>query len=258
MNCEKSARLSGKVAIVTGGSRGIGEGIALELARNGAKVSVTYTSSGSEEQVNSLIKTINGFGNGSAAIGIKADLRDPGSPARIVSETIQRFSEHIDILVNNAGVELVKPISNITVDDFSFVYDLNVRAPLLLLQCVLPHLRAPGRIINIGSVGGRSGFKQLSVYCSSKAALEGMTRCWAAELGSDGHTVNCVNPGPVQTDLIGNIPQETVKMQKDSTPIQNRLGTVEDIAPVVVWLASEESRWITGQVVSASGGWAMY
>jgi 3-oxoacyl-[acyl-carrier protein] reductase len=208
--------------------------------------------------VNSLIKTIDGLGNGSAAIGIKADLRDPESPAKIVAETTKHFGEHIDILVNNAGVELVKPIPDITVDDFSFVYNLNVRAPLLMLQSVLPHLRAPGRIINIGSVGGRGGFKQLSVYCSSKAALEGMTRCWATELGSAGHTVNCVNPGPVQTHLIGNIPQETVKMQKDSTPVENRLGTVEDIAPVVVWLASEESRWITGQVVSASGGWAMY
>ncbi|CEL03834.1 hypothetical protein ASPCAL04974 [Aspergillus calidoustus] len=258
MSNENSGRLGGKVAIVTGGSRGIGERIALELAQNGAKVSVTYTSSGSEKQVDSLIETINGLGNGSAAISIKADLRDPNSPAKIVTETIKHFGEHIDILVNNAGVELVKPIPDITVDDFSFVYDLNVRAPLLMLQSVLPHLRAPGRIINIGSVGGRSGFKQLSVYCSSKAALEGMTRCWAAELGSAGHTVNCVNPGPVQTDLIGNIPQETVKMQKDSTPIQNRLGTVEDIAPVVVWLASEGSRWITGQVISASGGWAMY
>ncbi|KAL3443140.1 hypothetical protein BJX65DRAFT_320950 [Aspergillus insuetus] len=258
MNCEKSPSLSGKVAIVTGGSRGIGERIALELAQNGAKVAITFTSSGSEGPVNSSIKTINGLGNGASAIGIKADLRDPTSPAEIVAQTTKHFGEHIDILVNNAGVELVKPISDITVDDFSFVYDLNVRAPLLMLQSVLPHLRAPGRIINIGSVGGRSGFKQLSVYCSSKAALEGMTRCWAAELGSAGHTVNCVNPGPVQTDLIGNIPQETVQMQKDSTPIENRLGTVADIAPVVVWLASEESRWITGQVVSASGGWAMY
>ncbi|GAM40291.1 hypothetical protein TCE0_038r12531 [Talaromyces pinophilus] len=258
MSLQGAPRLSGKVAIVTGGSRGIGERIALELAQNGAKVSITYTSAGSEARLNDLIERINALDNGSSAIAVKADLRDPSSPAKIVAETIQNFGEHIDILVNNAGVELVKPLQEITVADFGFVYDLNVRAPILMLQSVLPYLRAPGRIINIGSVGGRYGFKQLSVYCSSKSALEGLTRCWAAELGSSGHTVNCVNPGPVQTDLMDNIPKETIAMQKSQTPIQNRIGTVEDIAPVVAWLASEESRWITGQVVSASGGWAMY
>lgn len=123
---------------------------------------------------------------------------------------------------------------------------------------MLPHLRAPGRIINISSVGARAGFKNLSVYCSSKAALEGLTRCWAAELGAQGHTVNCVSPGPVQTELMDNIPTETIEMQKATTPVQNRIGTVDDITQIVSWMASEGSRWVTGQVLSASGGWAMY
>ncbi|KAL5362539.1 hypothetical protein BJX96DRAFT_102610 [Aspergillus floccosus] len=259
MSSQNSPRLSGKVAIVTGGSRGIGERIALELAQNGAKVSITYTSTGSAARLASLIKRINALENGASAIAIKADLRDPASPSKIVTETIRQFGEFIDILVNNAGVELVKPIEDVTVADFGWVYDLNVRAPMLMVQATLPYLRAPGRIINIGSVGGRHGFKNLSVYCSSKSALEGLTRCWAAELGSrGGHTVNCVNPGPVQTELMDNIPKETIEMQRSQTPLQNRIGTVEDIAPVVTWLASEESKWITGQVVSASGGWAMY
>ncbi|EAU31962.1 conserved hypothetical protein [Aspergillus terreus NIH2624] len=253
-----SSHMEGKVAIVTGGSRGIGEQIALELARNGVKVSITYSSPRSEARLTALIQTIGALGNGSSAIAIKADLRDPQSPSRIVAETVQHFGEHIDILVNNAGVELVKPMQDVTVTDFHFVYDLNVRAPMLMMQAVLPHLRAPGRIINIGSVGGRHGFKQLSVYCSSKAAVEGLTRCWAAELGHAGHTVNCVSPGPVQTELMDNIPRETIEMQRDQTPMQNRIGTVEDIAPLVAWLAREESRWITGQVIAASGGWAMY
>lgn len=222
------------------------------------KVSITYTSPGSAARLDSLIKSINGLGNGSSAIAVKADLRDPTSPEKIVVETIQQFGGSIDILVNNAGVELVKPIKDVTVADFGWVYDLNVRAPMLMVQAILPYLRAPGRIINISSVGARHGFKGLSVYCSSKSALEGLTRCWAAELGGSGHTVNCVNPGPVQTDLMDNIPKETIEMQRSQTPLQNRIGTVEDIAPVVVWLASEESKWITGQVVSASGGWAMY
>ncbi|EDP49957.1 short-chain dehydrogenase/reductase, putative [Aspergillus fumigatus A1163] len=233
MSLQNRLRLSGRVAIVTGGSRGIGERIALELAQNGAKVSITYTSTGSAAHSDLLVKSINSLGNGSSAIAIKADLRDPASPEKIVAQTIEHFGESIDILVNNAGVELVKPIKDVTVADFGWVYDLNL--------C------------------WRKAWIQESIcLLLFESALEGLTRCWAAELGASGHTVNCVNPGPVQTDLMDNIPKETIEMQRSQTPLQNRIGTVEDIAPVVVWLASEESKWITGQVVSASGGWAMY
>jgi 3-oxoacyl-[acyl-carrier protein] reductase len=208
--------------------------------------------------VDALIGQIASFGNGSSILKLRADLRDPSAPKHIVEQTLQAFGSHIDILVNNAGVELVKPLQDISIEDFSFVYDLNVRGPLLMTQAVVPHLRAPGRIINISSVGARHGFKDLSVYCSSKTALEGLTRCWAAELGSAGHTVNAVNPGPVQTALMENIPKDYIEMQKAQTPVQQRVGTVDDIAQIVAWLASEESRWISGQVLSASGGWAMY
>lgn len=219
---------------------------------------ITYTSPSSSKGVDELVSQINGLPNGSEAIAVQADLRDLSAAQTIVAASIAQFGPHVDILVNNAGCEIVKPLEDITASDFSYVYDLNVRAPLLLTQAVLPHLRAPGRIINIGSVGARAGFKQLSVYCSSKAALEGLTRCWAAELGSQGHTVNCVNCGPVQTQLMDSIPKETIDMQKATTPIENRLGSIDDIAQVVSWLASQGSRWVTGQIVSASGGWAMY
>jgi 3-oxoacyl-[acyl-carrier protein] reductase len=208
--------------------------------------------------VDSLVERIAGLGNGSSAIKIKADLRHPSAAKEIVEMATHALGSHIDILVNNAGAELVKPLQDISTEDFAYIYDLNVRGPLLMAQAVLPYLRAPGRIVNISSVGARYGFKNLSVYCSSKAALEGLTRCWAAELGIAGHTVNAVNPGPVQTQLMDNIPKEIIEMQKSQTPIENRIGTVDDIVQVVAWLASEESRWITGQVVSASGGFAMY
>ena len=208
--------------------------------------------------MNALVDQIHAFGNGSLAVKIQADLREPFSSKHIVDETIKAFGGSIDILVNNAGAEVVKPLSDVSVEDFSFVYDLNVRGPMLMTQAVLPHLRAPGRIINISSVGARYGFKELSLYCSSKSALEGLTRCWAAELGAAGHTVNAVNPGPVQTQLLDKIPKDYIAMQKAQTPVENRLGTVDDIAQIVAWLASEGSRWISGQVLSASGGWAMY
>jgi len=105
----------------------------------------------------------------------------------------------------------------------------------LLTQAILPHLRAPGRIINISSVGARSGLAGLATYCSSKAALEGLTRCWAAELGEDGTTVNAVAPGPVESEMLHNIPKDIVDMQKNGTAVQKRLGTVEEVAGVVSW-----------------------
>ena len=208
--------------------------------------------------MDALIEQVASFENGSSILKLRANLRDLSTPKQVIEQTIQAFGNHIDILVNNAGCELVKPLQEISTDDYSYVYDLNVRGPLLMTQAVVPYLREPGRIINISSVGARYGFKDLSMYCSSKAALEGLTRCWAAELGSAGHTVNAVNPGPVQTELMENIPKEYIEMQKAQTPVQNRLGTIDDIAQIVAWLASEESRWISGQVISASGGWAMY
>jgi 3-oxoacyl-[acyl-carrier protein] reductase len=170
----------------------------------------------------------------------------------------QGKEEKVHILVNNAGIELVRRLGDITPEDFASVYDVNVRGTLLMTQAVLPFLGPSGRIINISSVGGRAGFAGLSMYCSSKAAIEGLTRCWAAELGHDGTTVNTVSPGPVQSEMLDNIPKEIVEAQKKATPLQNRVGTVEEVADIVGWLAGEESRWVTGQTISASGGWAMY
>lgn len=205
-----------------------------------------------------MVEKIKSFNTGATAAKVRADLRDLSAGQNIVEASMQAFGPSIDILVNNAGVEVVKPLCDLTVEDYNLVYDLNVRGAIFLTQAVLPHLRAPGRIINISSVGARAGFAGLSIYCSSKAALEGLTRCWAAELGDAGHTVNAVNPGPVQTALLENIPKQLVEMQKSVTPVENRVGTIDDVAQVVAWLASEESRWVSGQAISASGGFAMY
>ena len=219
---------------------------------------MTFTSPSSEKSVDELVARVEQLQNGSAAAKVQADLREVDAPRKIVQATRSAFGDHIDILVNNAGCELVKGLGDISVDDFSYVYDLNVRAVLLMSKEVLPYLRTPGRIINISSVGARLGFKELSLYCSSKAAVEGMTRCFAAELGSQGHTVNVVSPGPVQTDILDGIPKEIIEMQKKSTPVDNRLGTTDDIAQIVGFLSEESSRWITGQAISASGGFSMY
>ena len=183
---------------------------------------------------------------------------DLASPSKIVKATTETFGLHIDILVNNEALQLTRTLPEITPEDYERVYDVNIRGVILMTQAVLPHLRAPGRIINISSVGARAGLAALSLYTSSKAGLEGLTRSWAGELGRDGTTVNAVAPGPVQSEMLESIPEEIVQMQKDNTPVEKRVGTAKEVSDVVGWLAGPESSWVSGQVVNVSGGWTMY
>lgn len=252
--------LKSKTAIVTGASRGIGAGIAYQLAKRGADVVLTYTSPSSQSLISSLSEKIDLLPHKPSSFGVAADLTKVEAPLQIIKamESWKPGKLEIDILVNNAGTEKVRKLGEITAEDFAAVYDLNVRGALLMTQAVLPFLQPNGRIINVSSVGGRAGFPNLGLYCSSKAALEGLTRCWAAELGGNGTTVNAVCPGPVESEMLKNIPKEIVEKQKDGTPVEKRLGMVEEVADVVGWLASPESSWVTGQCLSASGGWAMY
>ncbi|KAJ5915381.1 hypothetical protein N7466_011314 [Penicillium verhagenii] len=251
--------LSGKVAIVTGGSRGIGAATALELAKRGAKIAITFVSPSSEELADQVITSINELGNGASAIKIKADMRSLDSPKRIIDETTAAFGDSIDILVNNAGVEFGKPLGNIRVDEYTDILDVNVRSVIFMTQAVLPHLRSPGRIINIGSVLGRIGRPGASLYSATKVALEALSRGWASELGAARHTVNVVAPALTETDMIaratgGPGSEQAVQIQKSMTPVENRLGKAEDIALVVAMLAEPSSRWITGQTIQAGGG----
>ncbi|KAF6825652.1 3-oxoacyl-(acyl-carrier-protein) reductase [Colletotrichum plurivorum] len=252
--------LTGKTAIVTGASRGLGAGMALELASQGASVMLIYTSPTSTPKITSLISQISSLPHSPSSTSCKTDLSSPTSPSEILSalDSWQGPDSRVHILINNAGTELNGPLGSISPFQFSQVFDLNVRAPLLLTQSLLPRFAPASRIINIGSVGGRAGFPGLGLYCSSKAALEGLTRTWARELGGNGTTVNCVAPGPVQSDMLDQIPKEIVEMQKAQTPVGNRVGTVEEVARIVAWLAGPDSSWVSGQVISASGGWAMY
>ncbi|KAH6662772.1 3-oxoacyl-reductase [Halenospora varia] len=253
--------LQGKTALVTGSSRGLGAGMALELAKKGVDIIITYTSSSSRKLVSTLQEEIRSLPHKPNSIAIQIDLRDPTAPSQIVSE-IQKWRGtkdfQLNILVNNAGSEIVKPLGDISVEDFNQIYTLNVLAPLLLTQSLLPYMPPNSRIINISSVGARSGFPSLSLYCSSKAALEALTRCWASELGDNGTTVNSVAPGPVESEMLGNIPRGVVEKQMEGTPVGKRLGTVEEVGRVVCWLASPDSSWITGQTINTSGGWTMY
>lgn len=266
--------LAGKVAIVTGASRGLGLAVALELANRGAKasatqrpsnfviltkhiqVALTFTSASSEKGADEAVSKINAMGNGAAAVKIQADLRQVEAPKKIVTETTAAFGNSIDILVNNAGVEVLKPLAELTPEDYAYGMDLNVRGALFMCQAVLPHLRKPGRIINMSSVGARIGLPGC-VYITSKAALEGLTRSLAAELGAHGHTVNAIQPGPTKSAMMDRIPPEIIELQKKTTPLENRVGEPEEVARLTAMVAEPQSGWMTGQAISASGGFLM-
>ncbi|GAB7360417.1 hypothetical protein MBLNU230_g8373t1 [Neophaeotheca triangularis] len=252
-----TSSLEGKVAIVTGASRGIGAGLALDLAQRGANVTLTYTNPNSQAPTEALVQKITST-TASKAIAVQADLKLPTSPSKIIDATLLAFGPSIDILINNAAIISDAAIADISPAHFDEIFHTNVRAPLLMLQAVLPHLRRPGRIINISSVGARQGYPNVGMYAASKAALEGLTRNWAVELGRDGTTVNAVNPGPVQTEMLEKVDEATVRPQLLATPVQQRAGRVEEIAEVVGFLAGEGSSWVSGQCISASGGYAQY
>lgn len=206
-----------------------------------------------------MIGKIASLNNGSLAIKIQTDARDLGSPARVVAETVAVFGPSIDILVNNAGAEFTRPLGEITVESYTNIFDVNVRSVIFMTQAVLPHLRGPGRIINIGSVLGRIGHPGSSVYSATKAALEALTRGWASELGATGHTVNVIARALTETDMMARAVQElgsdqSIQMQQMLTPLEHRLGKPEDIALSVALLAEPSSRWITGQTIQAGGG----
>ncbi|KAJ6261680.1 hypothetical protein Dda_2478 [Drechslerella dactyloides] len=252
--------LTGKVAIVTGGSRGLGADMAVALAKAGAKVAIVYTSESSTPAAEAIVSQINALDintDSTAAIAIQADLRDPASFPTIVSQALT-LSGSINIIVNNAAVQIGLPIAEITPQAFTDTYTLNILAPMLLLKAALPHLSPRSRIINMSSVGGRAGFAGLSLYCSSKAALEGLTRSWAGELGGNGTTVNAIACGPIQTDMLDTVPERIKGRQREDTPVEHRFGRKDEVSDVVVWLAGEGSGWVSGQTINVSGGWTMY
>ncbi|KAF2755679.1 NAD(P)-binding protein [Pseudovirgaria hyperparasitica] len=246
--------LEGKNAIVTGASRGIGKGIAYDLASRGAKVLVTYNSESSASKVERFATEI-----GPQIDSVQANLSDHKGPEKVVEAATNFFGEKsIDILVNNAAFLNNGALGEITRDDYDAVFNVNVAGTLFLTQAIRPHLRPAARIINISSVGARMANVGMSLYTASKAALNGLTRVWASELGHDGTTVNAVCPGPVQSDMLDLVPAEIKELQRKETPVEQRFGEDRDIAGVVSWLAEERSRWVTGQVISASGGYAKY
>lgn len=239
-----------KIALVTGSSRGIGAGIAKRLARDGIGVAVNYARDlAAAERVVGAIRSAGG-----TAISLQADLTDPAQIPSLIDETIQQLGR-LDILVNNAGwAQNGTPLDQITLDHYHRQFDLNVRGVLLVTKAASPHVSDGGRIINITSGITRSPTAGSSVYGATKAAVEWITKCLAKELAPRQITVNAVAPGITDTDLLWQaMPKENAEMLKSMTPL-GRLGTVEDVADVVAFVASDQARWITGEIIGATGG----
>lgn len=241
------ASLTGKVAIVTGASRGIGRAIAERLASDGASVVINYARSADEAQ--EVVKAIEE--KGGLAVAVQANLSQIADIRRLFQETSDRFGK-LDILVNNAGVASYKPIAEATEEDFDKTFALNAKGTFFCLQEAARRMANDGRIVNISTGGTAMGSPGGSFYTGSKAAVEQFSKALSKEIGDRGITVNVVSPGFTDTEMLANNPQFK-EMGAKMSPL-GRLGQPQDIADVVAFLVSSQGRWITGQNIEAGGG----
>lgn len=246
--------LEGKTALVTGASRGIGAGIALELARAGARVIVNYHAHPSLAR--DVVESIRAAGGQAEAFG--ADVGDPAQVQGLMAFAAERFGG-IDVLVNNAGVHHHLPVEELSLAEWEWLMAINLRAPFVLSQYVLPHMREQrwGRIINISSINAFAGTSVEAHYGTSKAGVVGLTRALALETAGQGITVNAVAPGSIETDMLAVNSEKRRAALVADIPI-GRLGRPEDVAYAVRFLASPRAEWITGQVIHVNGGEGLF
>ena len=248
MSNRQDRELAGKVALVTGGSRGIGAAIAKRLAAEGASIALTY-SKGAEAAA-SVVEAIEH--DGGKAIAIQADAADADAVRNAVETTVETFGR-LDVLVNNAGTAIAMAVEEMTLEDFDRLFAVNVRGTFVATQAALKHIKSGGRIIMIGScLGERVFIPGMAPYSATKGAIKMFTQGLARELGARGVTVNNVQPGPIDTDL-NPASGEWAAGQKAAVPL-DRYGHTDEVAALVAFVAGPESSYINGANLTVDGG----
>ena len=244
-------KLKNKVAIVTGASKGFGAGIARQLAAKGAKVIVNYATS--KTGADSVVADIKAAGG--EAVAVAADVTNQREVEALVSSAIEHFGR-LDIVVNNSGIYQFARIEETTEALYRKQFDINVLGPLLVCAAAVPHLEKGGSIINISSFVTRVFMPESAIYSGSKGAIDAITGVLSRELGPRGIRVNAVNPGLIETEgshSAGAMNSDFQTWNESQTPL-GRIGQVQDVAPIVSFLASDDAAWVTGEVILASGG----
>lgn len=241
--------LDGKIAIVTGSSRGFGARIAKHLSLLGASVVVTYLRGDETEQQNAdkVAEEMD------AELVLPLDVRDRASVRDTMQKVNQKYGA-VDILVNNAGINIVGDFDKISDEDWQAVLDVDLKGVFICCQEVLPYLRSNGRIINIGSVSGEYGGPRTPSYAAAKAGVMALTHCLARFVGEKNVTVNCVSPGMIESEMLDSTMPKQLQDSLFPHVLLKRLGKVDEVAGTVAFLASEEAGYITGQTISVNGG----
>lgn len=243
--------LQGKVAIVTGSSRGIGSIIAKDLAKVGCSVTVNY--SGNEAAANSVVDEI--ISGGGTAFAVKANVSVSSDMTALFDAAIEQYGK-VDILINNAGINIYKLIKDTTEEDFDRMFQINVKGVFMGLKEAATRLQENGRVINFSSSVTRLMLPTYGTYSATKSAVEQLTRVFAKEVGHRGITVNSISPGPTNTDLFLEGKTEETIQRLASMSALGRIGEPEDISRVVLFLVSDAAAWVTGQNLGVNGGFA--
>ncbi|MBM3503681.1 MAG: 3-oxoacyl-ACP reductase FabG [Alphaproteobacteria bacterium] len=245
-------RLRGKVALVTGASAGIGRGVAIAFAHEGADVAINYPDKSEEKNIKAVAAEIRKAGG--KAFPVMADVSADAQVKRMVAKVIKQFGR-IDILVNNAGIVSTAPVEAMSPATWQKMIDINLTGVFLCTHYVLPHMykRNYGKIINNASQLAYLGNNNLSHYCAAKAGVISFTRSLAREIGPRNVSANCVAPGATVTRILDKVPQDHIDHIKKTIP-KGRLGRIDDMVPAFVFLASEDSKFFVGQTISPNGG----
>lgn len=246
-----SKKLTGKVAFITGSAKNMGKDFAIALAKQGADLVIHYHSAHSKPQALETQKEVEALGVRTTLV--HGDVSNKAQVMNIFEHIISEFGA-VDIVINNAGTISKKPFAEYSEEDFDRLFGINCKGAFFVMQEAAKHIRDNGRIINMGTSLLAAFTGNYALYAGSKAPLEHFTRALAKEVGHRGVTVNTIAPGPIDTDFFHGEENEQTVNYLQSASVMNRLGQVDDITPAVLYLASEQSRWTTGQTLFVNGG----